>query len=301
MARILVTGASSFTGEWIVRALAAEHEVFCAITQASADAYSGERRARLDRIAAVATLVPDIRHDDSLAQAIDEVRPGVLVAHAHPMDGFRNAEYDAAGAWAAMTAHLIGQMEASAAAGTRWLYSGSMYEPTPERPAVSPYGISKRAVWESLRLAGLQAGVEVARITVPNPFGPGEEGRLGTYLAATWLKGETPAIRTPDYVRDNLPVTELAACYARAVDAWPAAPVEPSGYIESNRDFVSRVAREVGARWGRELPVDFAQGAPHPEPMNVANDGDNLSGWADREAAFWDDYAAFLSTVPTGT
>ena len=51
MARILLTGASSFTGLWITEALAAAgHEVVAPLTR-DADAYSGLRGERVARLA----------------------------------------------------------------------------------------------------------------------------------------------------------------------------------------------------------------------------------------------------------
>ncbi|MES1180400.1 MAG: NAD(P)-dependent oxidoreductase, partial [Verrucomicrobiota bacterium] len=55
--KILFTGASSFTGFWFVKTLAAGHEVTCPITRELAD-YTGTRRQRLDRLTLFCRLIP---------------------------------------------------------------------------------------------------------------------------------------------------------------------------------------------------------------------------------------------------
>ena len=97
---------------------------------------------------------------------------------------------------------------------------------------------------------------------IPNPFGPYEEPRFTAYLIRCWRSGETPSVRTPDYVRDNIHVTLLAAAYRRFVEGLPAKPAitkyGPSGYVESQGAFAQRFAREMQPRLGFPCPVEIA-------------------------------------------
>ena len=47
------------------------------------------------------------------------------------------------------------------------------------------------------------------KFVIPDPFF--EEPRFYNYLVQSWLKAEVPAVRTPLYVRDNIPVDLLAS------------------------------------------------------------------------------------------
>lgn len=297
MTRILMTGATSCTGSWIARALAeGGHETHLALRQPTTE-LDEVQRLRLDPLLGRVTVHTGISHDSASLQAlIAKVTPDVFVMHAHPMEGFRGADYDHVGAVAAMTARLPLQLDELAATGARVVYSGTVYEPDAARPGVSSYGVSKLTVWEHVRLGAMHRGIPAVRVAIPNPYGPLENGRLGNYLAAEWAHGRTPVIRTPKYVRDNIPVQELAARYVELIDTDVEAPhtVTPSGYLGTQAEFAERVAQEIGERLGRDLAVEFTMDAPHPEPLVVVNDGSHSSTFETRESSYWDAYAAMF-------
>ncbi|MFE6965599.1 NAD-dependent epimerase/dehydratase family protein [Agromyces sp. NPDC057679] len=300
--RLLMTGATSFSGAWMARACAeAGIEVHAAIRSDRA-AYDGVRSHRLAMLGGSVTLHPGAVHRaGALAALIAEVGADVVGYHGYPMEGFRSPDYDALGAAAALTADLDAELAAAADAGSAIVYTGTVYEPGPvagaeARAAVSAYGLSKRVAYERLRLAGSRAGVPVHRFVIPNPFGPLEEGRFGNHLATAWGRGETPVVRTPRLVRDNIPVRELAVRYAAFVLAGDgrAASLEPSGYIESQFGFAGRLAEAVGVRLGRVLPLEALWDAPVEEPLVVVNDGRTSASFAANESAYWDEYAEHL-------
>jgi UDP-glucose 4-epimerase len=305
--RLLLTGASSLTGAWMAAACHAEGIEVHATLRSPPELYTGMRAQRVAMLRASARLHTGVSAgtgDGSFVKLIDAVSPDIVAYHAHPMEGFRGVDYDYLGAAATMTGGLDAEMRALAACGASAVYTGTVYEQGPgagpgARPAISRYGISKRIVYEALRLAGAGARVPVHRFVVPNPFGPLEEGRFGNYLAELWGRGETPVVRTPNYVRDNIPVAELAARFARFLAAGPERPVvlEPSGYVESQGRFAERLAREVGMRLGRTLPLDSWADAPHPEPLVVTGDGMPSASLRANELRYWDDYASFLDDL----
>ncbi len=295
-----MTGASSFTGTAFANGLIeAGHEVHVAL-RAADGAYEGAKRERVNALSAGITHHSRISHaTQSLSRLITELRPDTLFVHAHPMDGFKNADYPMLSAVKEMSDRIPEQLDALAdAGGAHIVYSGSYYEPsagvgTFAHPAVSHYGLSKSVVYELFRMNAEQRRLGMRKFVIPNPFGPGEDGRFGNYLARVWADGDTPVVQTPDYVRDNIPVQELAARYVNYVSQLNAAPLElrPSGYIETQGQFARRVAREIGARLGRQLDVDLREDSPHPEPLVLANDGSRSVDFAEHESAYWDAYA----------
>ncbi|WP_187270772.1 NAD-dependent epimerase/dehydratase family protein [Lacisediminihabitans profunda] len=298
--RILLTGASSFTGSVLANGLvAAGHEVHAAL-RGPDGGYDGVRGNRVASLSTKVTAHFGVSHaTGSLARLIAEVRPHALLVHAHPMDGFKNADYPLLAAVGEMSDRIPEQMDALVdGGGTHVVYSGSYYEPssglgTFRHAAVSPYGLSKAMVYELFRLHAEQRGLGMRKFVIPNPFGPGEDGRFGNYLARVWAEGDVPVIQTPNYVRDNIPVQELVARYVRYVAHLDVAPPElrPSGYIETQGEFARRMAREIGARLGRRLDVDQREDAPHPEPLVIANDGSRSAEFGELESAYWDAYA----------
>jgi nucleoside-diphosphate-sugar epimerase len=296
-----MTGASSFTGSALANGLVeAGHEVHVAL-RAPDGVYEG---ARGDRVAALSTRITahfGVSHaTPSLSRLITELRPDTLLVHAHPMEGFKNADYPLLAAVGEMTDRMPEQLDALAGAGGRHVvYSGSYYEPsagvgTFPHPALSPYGLSKAMVYELFRMHTEQRGLGMRKFVIPNPFGPGEDGKFGNYLARVWASGEVPVIQTPNYVRDNIPVQELVTRYVRYLSHLDEVPQElhPSGYIETQGEFARRMAREIGARLGRVLEVAQREDAPHPEPLVVANDGSRSVEFGEHESAYWDAYAA---------
>src|SRR5690606_25015414 len=79
--------------------------------------------------------------------------------------------------------------------------------------AVSPYGLSKGLTSDVFAFYVEAMRMKLGKFVIPNPFGPYEEGRFTTYLVQSWLKGQTPVVKAPDYVRDNIPVSLLAKAY----------------------------------------------------------------------------------------
>src|SRR5947208_2307699 len=97
--RVLFTGASSFTGSWIVAALAAQgHRVVAPLRRGLAD-YDGLRRARMDRLGGSADVVEHCRFGS--AAFLDLIEHGgfdLLCHHAAQVDNYRADDFDVAAA-----------------------------------------------------------------------------------------------------------------------------------------------------------------------------------------------------------
>ena len=112
--------------------------------------------------------------------------------------------------------------------------------------------------------------MRLGKFVISNPFGPYEEPRFTAYLMRTWLKGETAAVKTPDYVRDNIHVSLLAKAYADFVGNLPTEPgfqkLNPSGYVESQGSFALRFARNMRDRLTLPCELDLKQQTDFAEP-----------------------------------
>jgi hypothetical protein len=129
------------------------------------------------------------------------------------------------------------------------------------------------------------------------PFGPWEEGRFVWSLFQSWLADRPAVVRTPDYVRDNLPAPLLGLSYARFLGDLLANPnsdqvARPSGFVGSQGAFARKVASEARARLGRPCEVVDAVQAGWPEPyLRINSDPVRDPGWD--EARFWDSYVSY--------
>jgi nucleoside-diphosphate-sugar epimerase len=164
------------------------------------------------------------------------------------------------------------------------------------REAFSPYALSKTLTWQIVRYQVMLRQIALTRFVIPNPFGPLDKPGFTTYLMNTWKKGEVAEVRTPDYVRDNLPVTLMALQYQQVCkethDRRPPQTVwrtvEPSGFAESQQAFAERFALEIRKRSSWACEVQFSEQKKFPEPRVRKNRGASdlqKLGW--QENIFW--------------
>ena len=300
--KILLTGASSFTGFHFARALrAAGHHVVAPLRGKIADYTTGTRAARVKRLHESADVVEGCSFGSD--GFLDLARSGgwdVLCHHAAHVGDYRSPDYDMLGAVASNT-HRLREVLEAVGAGTAVVATGSVFEAgegagNAPMVAFSPYGLSKGLTWDIIRHWCLTLGHPFGKFTIPNPFGPYEEPRFGAYLINTWKKGEVAEVRTPAYVRDNIHVDLLAAAYAGFVAEVAGGRVDarlnPSGYVETQGAFTLRFAGEIRRRSNLACAVKLAEQTDFPEPaVRINTDRIRPSGWS--EAAAWDSVAEF--------
>ncbi|MCA6334174.1 MAG: NAD(P)-dependent oxidoreductase [Phenylobacterium sp.] len=309
MARILLTGASSFTGLWIAEALAAAcHEVVAPLTR-QADGYPGLRGERVARLSASAARVFEAPLDSDRFRDLARTGGFDLFAH-HGADipGYRSPDYDVAAGVARNLAGAGPAVRAAADGGCRVLIStATVFEPGeggegPDAPAVSPYGLSKGLTGQALAGFAEEAGLSFGRFVIANPFGVLEEGRMGWSLFQAWFRGEPGRVLTPAYVRDNQPVPHLADAYVRLAgrllesDRPVKLDARPSGLVGTQGDFAKRLAAEAGPRLGLACDLVLNNQVDFPEPRVRVNDEPCLpSGW--RGEAFFDAYTDYYARL----
>jgi UDP-glucose 4-epimerase len=258
--RILITGASSFTGMWFARGLAAAgHDVTATFRQRE---YDGVRGERVQRVLEVARPLWGVAFGD-LREEYD-----VVCHHGAEVTNYRSPDFDEEAAVAENTRNL------ERVTG-RVVVTGTVFEAMD-----TPYGRSKRRTWEAFAEHG------AAKFVVPNPFGPWEEPRFTTYLARTWLAGEVASVNTPAYVRDNIHVAALTRAYADFVTS-DLTLASPSQYRETQSAFAQRFARELEPRLGVPCRLDLREQTDFSEPLELVGtdpvDGpepwDELADW----------------------
>jgi len=107
------------------------------------------------------------------------------------------------------------------------------------------------------------------------------------------------AVKTPDYVRDNIHVDLLTGVYTRFIGQLcnggiAAVKVNPSGYVESQGAFAERVAREVRPRTGWACALELLNQQDFSEPLHRTNTQparELVSGW--NEPVAWDAFVDF--------
>jgi UDP-glucose 4-epimerase len=309
--RIVLTGASSFTGYWFVRALVESgHEVIATLSSPdSPDAYTGMRATRLAKLRSLGqTRFNAPFGSDAFLKVLRQIGSfDVLCHHWAEVRGYREPSFDAVAALAANTYRLTDVLFAMKYAGCgSMVLTGSVFEHNeglgsqPAR-AFSPYGLSKGLTAALCAFYCEREGIPLDRFVIPNPFGPYEEPRFTDYLMRTWLSGGAARVGTPRYVRDNIHVDLLAKSYAGFVGAPEAKggrKLGPSGYPESQGEFAERVAHEIRSRTGLDCALSFADQTEFAEPeirINTTPADAAALGWS--ETAAWDEFTRYYQAL----
>jgi nucleoside-diphosphate-sugar epimerase len=281
--RVLLTGASSFTGCWIAAALAeAGVEVVATLRRPLAD-YAGLSRQRLDKaLAAGARPVERCAFGDArfFALIAHEGPVDLLCHHGAEVGELRRDGYDPLAALASTTANAAAVLSALARSGGRGIVvTGTVFEAdhAAGRPAANAYGLAKTLISEMLRFHAGRAGLAFGRFVIPHPIGPLEKPGLTRHLIETWLAGGVALVRHPQLVRDLVPVDLLAAAYARFCHGLAleggVRQRAPSGLVGSLGDLAEQIGAVMRPRLGRPCEVRRADPPePSDEPPVCRND-----------------------------
>jgi UDP-glucose 4-epimerase len=303
--KILFTGASSFTGYWLIRELAAAgHEVFALFRHQPQDYPDDVRRRRVG-------LLTDICHpilgasfgDDRFLELAKEHSCDLLCHHAAEVTNYKSPDFNVAAAVENNTHRLPLVLDRLKESGcSKIVLTGSFFENdegagSGNLEAFSPYGLSKGLTWQIFRYHAQRRQISLGKFVMPNPFGPYEETRCFTYyLLKGWFAGATPSVNTPAYVRDNIHASLLAKSYAQFVAtlAEGVSRINPSGYIESQGSFTHRVAREMRGRLGLQCEFVLKEQSEFTEPrirINIDAPDGNALNWSEKAA--WDELADY--------
>jgi UDP-glucose 4-epimerase len=302
--KVLLTGASSFTGYWFAEALnRAGHHVVVPLRGALPDYRDGPRAERVRRLYSIAEVVEAAPFGSD--RFLDLIKAGgfdVLCHHAARAGDYRSADFDVAGALAENTANMRAVLETLKRDGlSSVVLTGSFFEQgegAGEAPLVafSAYGLSKGLTAAVVSHRCREFGLRFGKFVIPNPFGPLEEPRFCAYLVRTWRKGETARVNTPNYIRDNIQVSLLARAYAKFVGETASGTgrgkFNPSGYVETQGAFAERFAAAMRPRLGLACGVDSAIQTDFSEPLmrvNVDAADRYVGNWV--ESAAWDEAA----------
>lgn len=302
--KILLTGASSFTGYWFARELTDfGHDVTTTFRRPSVESYSGIRSKRVEEICRRCTPVFHCNFGDEKFLALCESGFDVFCHHGAEVANYKHPDFDARNAVIANTCGGVQVLRNLSETGcSRMVLTCSVFEGgrgagDPELSHVSPYGLSKAMTSQFFRFYAHRHRMKLCEFVIANPFGPMEDPKFTSYLFQCWLSNQTPSVRTPMYVRDNIPVSLMAQGYRFCVESENAPLIfEPSGFIGSQQDFALRVARSVSPFLGKECKISSEVQSDFSEPLVRINRGPSLLSSKWDEPRFWRDFAAFYHT-----
>lgn len=306
--KILMTGASSFTGYWFAKTLAEKgHQLTLTFTKSRTD-YSGLRGQRvelLEKLPAV-TCLWNYSFGAELFLALLDQKFEVVCHHGAFVEDYKSLSFDVARAVSENANHCSEFMTRAKQAGVKKIVlTGSVFEAnegtgTIPLVAFSPYGLSKTFTWETFRYWAWKQDIPLFKFVIPNPFGPYEEPRFCNYLVQNWAKGIIPSVKTPDYIRDNIHVDLLAECYAKIVGNGNAQinVIDPSGFTGSQKEFALNFAKEIGTRLNIMHEIKFEVQENFDEPLARTNTSPAVvmcGNWKEEKA--WDQLADYYKQM----
>ena len=303
--KVLLTGATSFTGMWFAEALARSGATVTAVVRGQGGEYQGTRLDRLQRVRQCAQVVEGVEFgDDGFLSLVAKKEFDVLCHHAARVTDYRSPDFDVGLALAENTRNFRRVLETMRDKGLKGVVAtGSVFEQDegigdhPVR-AFSPYGVSKGLSWQVAQYWCTTVGLPLGKFVISNPFGPFEEPRFTAYLIRCWREGSVAEVRTPAYLRDNIHVDLLALAYTNFVRGLVAtgrdARLGPSGYRESQGSFTERFAAEMRPRLKLDCRISLMAQRDFPEPivrLNPDTPDTAALGWDEGHA--WDGVAEF--------
>lgn len=299
---IILTGATSFTGLWFLKALKARgHTVFTPIRQDRAS-YQGVRMARLEEVEKFSTPAFSLPFGSEpffeWLQTLPEI--DLFCHHAADVANYKSPDFDVVSALENNTRSLVRLLKLLKQKGcSELILTGSVFEQgegegSNHLRAVSPYGLSKGLTTDYFKYYCEREGVELKHFVIPNPFGPFEEFRFTSFLAKTWLEGKVAPVTHPNYVRDNIPIPLLADAYALFIeDHTPK--LSPSYFAKSQKEFVEWFQQQMRPRLNVPCEVDIKIQEDFSEPLIRVNKDPVKLKWD--EKSFWDTLAAYYKTL----
>ncbi len=232
--KVLLTGASSFTGMWFASdLLEAGHEVAVVLRSEDVSSYTGIRGERVKRLRSLgAELVAGCAFGDETFLRIVSSGIDILCHHAAHVENYKSPDFDVAAAVENNTHNVRAVLQTAKEGGLRGvILTGSVFEQDegvgnwPMR-AFSPYGLSKGLSWQVFQYWARTLDVPLHKFVVPNPFGPYEEERFCAYLMRNWVGGQVAQVNT----RIMSAITSMSAsCPRRTRHFWGRSQIVPIG------------------------------------------------------------------------
>lgn len=311
--KILLTGASSFSGMWFAAELIrAGHSVTAAFRYPQQH-YQGLRLQRTNKVLKDCLGVFDTPFgEESFLRVISERGPWDLFCHhAADVNNYKSPDFDVAAAVANNGKNILNVLTLLKKNGCKKiLLTGSVFEQregkgSDKLRAVSPYGLSKGLTFDLFAYYCEIFEMMLGKFVIPNPFGPYEEMRFTSYLIQTWFDQKKAVVSFPEYIRDNIPITLLAKSYAAFADKLLPMPgfekINPSYYVLSQGAFTKRFAEEMRPRLS--LPCDFElkEQKEFTEPkIRVNTETLDPAQFHWNEVQFWDELAGYYQSTLAG-
>lgn len=309
--KILLTGATSLTGFWFAQELQAQGaEVICLFTGKSSTSYQNRKSAsRFGLLENHFQFVFEAPFgSENFIRAIRNERADILCLHGSHIPDYKSQSFNISESLEKNLFNVHEVFQALAETNLRYVLTGTLFEAgegddgNPTEPG-SPYGLAKSLVTQAFKYYSAKFQIPMRHFVIPNPFGIHEDKKFNYYLADCWINHQIASVKTPDYVRDNIPVPLLALAYQTTCKSLLdqrelVGTTRPSGYVESQGAFTARMAGHMRQHLGLPCEFNVLQQTDFQEPRDRHNSEDMFEAFPQFiEAIFWQEYADYYATL----
>lgn len=300
--KILMTGVTSFTGMWFAKKLTeAGHEIIATL-QNNKNEYKDLKFKRLKMLEGQnIKFIENCSFGDEKFISFIDSSIDSLNHHGANVKNYKSLDFDFIEATRENTNNIKKVLDSCKKNEVKQIVlTGSVFEQDEglgsiPKSAFSPYGLSKGLTYQIFKYWSEHYSLTLKKFIIANPFGPYEESRLCQYLISKWKNDEIPHVSTPSYIRDNIHVEKLAEEYLKYTTDSKFIHKErygPSGYIESQGDFVRRFASEINKRLCLKTQFTIDNEHAIDEPMIRINSHDNINI---NDEKYWDSLANYYN------
>lgn len=302
---ILLTGITSFTGFHIAKELAEKYEVYATLTRKKID-YTGLKRKRIENLPKKIQLIEETSFGDKKFHDLLSEKPFIsLCHHGAEVSNYNSPDFDYLQAVYSNTNNIESVLKLfKEKGGKNIIITGSVFEnyegySDKYLEGLNNYGLSKYLSFEIWKHFGLKNDMKLGKFVIPNPFGLYEEERFNSYVINNWLKGNPVALKTPEYIRDNIPVDYLAEKYIEFHESLIHSKetfmkCSPSGYHGTMQDFTRLLASKLTAKKNLDCKIQKTVQEDFSQPITRLNAKESslLNGSWD-EQRFWEEYLTY--------
>jgi UDP-glucose 4-epimerase len=272
--RVLVTGASGFLGQNLLRLLGEGPEVIAL-----------SRSEHTDVRKNICWHQIDLSDSSSVSRVISEVRPNVVFHMSSLANGSRELALVEQIFEAEVRSSLNMLLACQKSAVDRVVLSGSFEEPEPNDPPSSPYAAAKITSRLYARMFHLLYQMPAVITRIFMSYGPGQpDWKIIPYVISSLLRGEAPRVASPDRPVDWIygpDVCEGLLAVAAAPGVEGASIDIGSGRLTSIREIVEKLRSIIGS----DVRLDFSSASPRPHEQVRCADPDateRITGWRAR-------------------
>ena len=305
--KILFTGISSFTGFWIANYFASKgYTIDAVLTKKNITQYDSLRIERLTRLSDNINLIFDCRFgDNKFISLIKSNQYDIIIHHASNVKDYSSNSFDWQLAINENTNNIeIVIKEISANSNAIFSYSSTVFEKggISKDDPINKYAFSKKLSNEIIKYFCFKYGIKFTQIFISNPFGPFEDFKLNHHILTSWKSCLDFVIKTPEYIRDFIPVDLLAISYFEHIISLQITnnlihSYSPSGYQMKIVDYVFFLSNKLKQHSGDEKNYKTENQINFSEPIKLVNETNVLSNKTWNEKEFWFKYFNYYNFI----